>query len=119
MSEDSKSSSIKSHYNAVAASYHEQYDSDLLRDVSRPYPANYFRLQKLLESFQANGVKRALEVGVGDGVPLAAVARLGIDVWGFDLAEEMVSKAKGVVEASGGNPQQIFIPIKHLTKTLF
>ena len=109
MSENSKSLSIKSHYNAVAAAYHEQYDPERLTDLSRPYPANYFRLQKLLESFQANGVKRALEVGVGDGMPLAAVARLGIDVWGFDLAEKMVSKAKGVVEAGGGNPEQIFI----------
>ena len=109
MSENSKNLSIKSHYNAVAAAYHEQYDPERLRDLSRPYPANYFRLQKLLESFQANGVKRALEVGVGDGMPLSAVARLGIDVWGFDLAEAMVSKAKGIVEADGGNPAQIFI----------
>jgi SAM-dependent methyltransferase len=80
-----------------------------VRDLTRPYPANYFRLQKLLTLCERKNIDVALEVGVGDGTPLAAVAAKGVDVWGFDLAVEMVRKAREKIVSVGGNPGQIFM----------
>ena len=109
MNEKDTTNRVKNHYKAVAVSYHEQYDPELLRVIERPYPANYFRLEKLLKSFGENNVRRALEVGIGDGTPLAAVARLNIDVWGFDFTEEMVTKAQETIKSVGGDPSQLFV----------
>lgn len=110
MSQDPSSSSISQHYNAVAGDYWKQYDRNSLRDLEQSYPANYFRLEKLLSFCQRKNVKTALEVGVGDGTPLAAVASLGVDVWGFDIADQMVTKAKTNIEnVQDGRPEQIFV----------
>jgi 2-polyprenyl-3-methyl-5-hydroxy-6-metoxy-1,4-benzoquinol methylase len=100
---------VKDHYDAVAGNYSEQYDKSKLYDTSIPYPANYFRMQLLLSSFVKNDVKKAIEVGVGDGTPLMSLCRSGIDVFGFDIAKSMVEKAKENAEAHGVNPEQIFL----------
>lgn len=103
-----RSDAVAAHYDAAAARYHEMYDRDHLRDCSRDYPANYFRLQLLLESFVKKGVKRVLEVGVGDATPLIALAGAGLDVWGFDFSREMVTTAKANMRDHGGDPSRIF-----------
>ena len=82
--------SVSDHYDAAAKDYHAQYERDRLHETSRDYPANYFRLQLLLNSFIEKGIRRVIEVGVGEGTPLATLGRAGIDVWGFDIAPEMV-----------------------------
>jgi len=97
------------HYNASAADYHLQYDRNLLRDATQPYPANYFRLQLLLNSFVTKGIKHVIEVGVGEGTPLSVLASAGIDAWGFDVSQSMVEKAKKNAEKSGINPDHIFL----------
>jgi hypothetical protein len=56
---------------------------DGLHDLSREYPANYFRLQLLLNTFVSNGVKRVIEVGVGEGTPLATLGKCGLRYLGF------------------------------------
>jgi len=56
--------------------------------------ANYFRLHLLLNSFMDKGVKRVIEVGVGEGTPLATLAKAGMDVFGFDLSEKMVQASQ-------------------------
>ena len=66
--------SVSEHYNASAGNYHRQYQEETLRDLTQEYPANYFRLQLLLQSFTKNNVKTAIEVGVGEGTPLATLA---------------------------------------------
>lgn len=109
MSKDKRVDLVKQHYNAVADEYSNQYDSRLLMDLAKPYPANYFRLQKLLQVCKDKEVRVALEVGVGDGTPLAALAENGIDVWGFDLADEMIKKAQQNVASVGGNREQIIL----------
>jgi len=91
--EPDPSTSVASHYDAVADTYHEQYDRDLLVTV-KDYPANYFRLQLLLDSFVQRGLKRVIEVGVGEGTPLGTLAQAGIDVAGFDISERMVERSK-------------------------
>lgn len=106
MSDDPKS--VRAHYDAVAERYHEQYERERLYDTSANYPANFFRLQMLLNSFVTKGLKRVIEVGVGEGTPLATLGKAGIDVWGFDISHEMVKKSKAMMEKNGMNPDQIF-----------
>ncbi len=100
--------SVSSHYDAAADQYHEQYQREKLYDLAREYPANYFRLQLLINSFLTKGIKRVMEIGVGEGTPLATLGKAGIDVWGFDIAHEMVKKSKGTMQAQGMNPDHIF-----------
>lgn len=108
MSENKTTKPVSSHYDAVAARYNEQYDREKIYDLSRPYPANHFRLQHLLNSFMAKRVKRVIEVGVGEGTPLATLGKAGIEVWGFDISDEMVKKSKETMQVHGMNPDHIF-----------
>lgn len=99
---------VTSHYNEAAEHYHQHYDRSALSDVKLPYPANYFRLEILLESFVKLGLKRVVEVGVGEGTPLTALAAAGIDVWGFDVAVNMVEKCKRKMQDCGLSPDHVF-----------
>lgn len=98
---------VSMHYDASAEDYHLQYDCDLLSDYSREYPANYFRLQLLLNSFVEKKVKKVIEVGVGEGTPLSTLARAGIEVSGFDISKEMVRKSKAMLNNYGLNADNI------------
>jgi 2-polyprenyl-3-methyl-5-hydroxy-6-metoxy-1,4-benzoquinol methylase len=95
------------HYDASAATYHLQYEREGLRDLSRAYPANYFRLQMLLNSFVENDVRRVVEVGVGEGTPLATLARAGMEVSGFDISQAMVERSKERMTEIGQSPDRI------------
>ncbi len=106
MADDPKS--VSAHYEAVAESYHRQYDRDRLYDVSAGYPANYFRLQLLLNSFVEKGAKRIMEVGVGEGTPLSLLSRAGLEVWGFDISRKMVERSKERMKENGQDPERIF-----------
>ncbi|MBU3635535.1 methyltransferase domain-containing protein [Polynucleobacter sp. es-GGE-1] len=86
--------SVAQHYDAGANNYHKQYDPENLLDITKKYPANYFRLQLLINSFLNKGVKSVIEVGVGEGTPLVNLSKLGIKVAGFDISSEMIKKAK-------------------------
>lgn len=100
--------SVRSHYDAAAKNYHEHYQREKLYQTHENYPANYFRLQLLLNSFLAKGVKRVIEVGVGEGTPLTTLAKAGIDVWGFDISQEMVEASKRIMQNNGMNPDHVF-----------
>ncbi len=89
------------HYDSVAENYHEQYDRENLYDLKKPYPANYFRMQYMLNSFAETGAQRVIEVGVGEGTPLANLATMGADCWGFDISENMVARAKETFKERG------------------
>ena len=102
-----KKTSVSSHYDSSAANYHHQYDRSLLNDVSRDYPANYFRLQLLINSFCEKKVERIIEVGVGEGTPLLTLAKAGIEPFGFDISEQMVNASKDNFKSSGLNPENI------------
>jgi SAM-dependent methyltransferase len=62
----------------------------------------------LLNSFITKGVKRVIEVGVGEGTPLSTLGKAGLDVWGFDISTEMVKKSKETMQKNGMNPEHIF-----------
>lgn len=100
--------SVSSHYDAAAKNYHEHYQREKMYQTHENYPANYFRLQLLLNSFLAKGIKRVIEVGVGEGTPLTTLAKAGIDVWGFDISQEMVEASKRIMQNNGMNPDHVF-----------
>jgi 2-polyprenyl-3-methyl-5-hydroxy-6-metoxy-1,4-benzoquinol methylase len=99
---------VDAHYDANASRYHELYDTNTHYDVNAKYPANYFRLQMLLNSFVNRGINRVIEVGVGEGTPLATLGEAGMDVWGFDISNAMVEKSKETLSKHNMNPDQIF-----------
>jgi 2-polyprenyl-3-methyl-5-hydroxy-6-metoxy-1,4-benzoquinol methylase len=103
-----KHEDVSKHYDAAAANYHEQYRRDLLYDLSKDYPANYFRVQLLLNSFVSKGLRRVIEVGVGEGTPLSTLGQAGIEIWGFDLSHQMVEKSQQKMRESGMPPEHIF-----------
>lgn len=98
---------VSAHYDASAKNYHLQYGRDSLTNMSRSYPANYFRLQLLLNSFIEKNVKRVVEVGVGEGTPLSTLAKAGIEVFGFDISKEMVKKSQDTLRKNGLHPENI------------
>lgn len=98
---------VSDYYDAVAADYHDRYNKDILFDHTRRYPANYFRLQLLLNSFMSKGVKRVVEVGVGEGTPLVTLGKAGIETWGFDISKEMVEKSKQTFKKNGMDPGRV------------
>jgi 2-polyprenyl-3-methyl-5-hydroxy-6-metoxy-1,4-benzoquinol methylase len=108
VSSENEKPPVDNFYDAVAEQYHVQYDRDMLYDCSRRYPANYFRLQQLLNSFINKGVKRVIEVGVGEGTPLATLGKVGMDVWGFDISHEMVKKSKLKMQQNNMDPAHVF-----------
>ena len=101
-------SAVSKHYDAAAAGYQQQYEREGLFDLSRPYPANYFRLQLLLNSFAARGLKRIIEVGVGEGTPLCTLGKAGLEVWGFDISSAMVEASRARMREHGMDPDHIF-----------
>lgn len=103
-----KKDAVDEHYDAAASRYHEKYDKSKLYDTEAYYPANYFRLQMLLNSFVNRDIRRVIEVGVGQGTPLATLGEAGMDIWGFDIAQAMVEKSKETMQKHGMNPEQIF-----------
>jgi 2-polyprenyl-3-methyl-5-hydroxy-6-metoxy-1,4-benzoquinol methylase len=98
---------VSQFYDAASINYEQQYKRDNLENTNISYPANYFRLQLLLNSFVNNGIKKVVEVGVGEGTPLVTLAKAGIEVAGFDISEEMVKKSKKFLEKNGLPSQKI------------
>jgi 2-polyprenyl-3-methyl-5-hydroxy-6-metoxy-1,4-benzoquinol methylase len=90
---DKKTTDVAAYYNAEASDYHRMYQRENLSTIER-YPANYFRLQILVRRLAEQGVKRVYEIGVGEGSPLVAMAKLGMDVAGCDISESMVAAAR-------------------------
>jgi 2-polyprenyl-3-methyl-5-hydroxy-6-metoxy-1,4-benzoquinol methylase len=97
---------VASHYDTVAADYHLQYRRQQL-DTGAEYPANYFRLQMLVNRLGSLGAQRVYEIGVGEGTPLLTLARMGIEVAGCDISESMVEQARMRVAQAGLPPSTV------------
>lgn len=100
--------SVEQYYNSVSDLYHEQYEREQIFNTEKEYPANYFRMQLMLNSFINKKIKRVIEVGVGEGTPLSNLARAGIEPWGFDISTEMVDKSKRKMKENNLNDNNIF-----------
>lgn len=81
---------VSAHYDGSAPSYHEQYDADLIWKNAE-YPANYFRLQKVIEILRDRGVTSVYDLGAGEASPIIAIREaLSVDIRASDLSPEMV-----------------------------
>jgi len=97
---------ISDHYTASSRTYGEQYKRENLFTLT-DYPANYFRLQILVQRLAKLGLKSIYEVGVGEGTPLATMAEMGFRVAGCDITEAMVEKSRENFLKRGISPQLI------------
>jgi len=97
---------VADHYDAVAGNYHKQYERTNLREAAE-YPANYFRLQILINRLSQSAAKSVYEVGVGEGTPLAKMAAMGFRVAGCDIADAMVAAARSNFEKQGLDPSTV------------
>jgi len=91
---------IELYYDSIAADYYKQYQRGNLT-TSDSYPANYFRLQILVNRLANSRARRVYEVGVGEGTPLVTLAKMGFDVAGCDISESMVEACKKNFNDSG------------------
>jgi 2-polyprenyl-3-methyl-5-hydroxy-6-metoxy-1,4-benzoquinol methylase len=84
---------VVAHYDGSARTYSRQYDPSLILDLDND-PANYFRLQTIVQRAADLGISSIFDLGMGDGSPLLAMAEMGIRVGGCDLSEEMLNVAR-------------------------
>lgn len=103
-----ESSQVKEHYSVTASTYRNHYDAENLY-TSPTYPAEYFRLERLLQRLRKTEVKRVLDAGCGEGTPMLRIAELGAEVRGFDFTPEMVAEARGLFEAAGMDPNWVVV----------
>jgi 2-polyprenyl-3-methyl-5-hydroxy-6-metoxy-1,4-benzoquinol methylase len=105
-SKGKRKESVSAHYDAVAAEYHKQYQRENLQALDG-YPANYFRLQLLIQRIASSGLRRVYEVGVGEGTPLAQIASMGCEVAGCDISDAMVARARETFQRHHLSPDLI------------
>lgn len=85
----------------------ETYGDDYKQIEHKKYPANRYRLDIIKRLLSDISPDQVLDVGCGTGDPLIEIARLGINVQGFDFSEEMVSKARTNLVEAGLNPGMV------------
>jgi 2-polyprenyl-3-methyl-5-hydroxy-6-metoxy-1,4-benzoquinol methylase len=103
---DSQEVPVSAHYDAVAGDYHRQYQRDELLTASS-YPANYVRLQILVNRLAQLDAKRVFEIGVGEGTPLVSLGKMGFEIAGCDIADSMVVATRGHLEREGFDPDVV------------
>ena len=84
---------VVAHYDGSARTYSRQYDPSLILDLDND-PANYFRLQSVVQRVADLGISSIFDLGMGDGSPLLAMAEMGVRVGGCDLSQEMLDVAR-------------------------
>jgi cyclopropane fatty-acyl-phospholipid synthase-like methyltransferase len=95
---------VAAHYDGSAPTYHEQYDQDLIW-TNAEYPANFFRLQKVIEILRERGVSNLYDLGAGEASPVIAIGEsLGIEFRASDLSPEMVRLGKENLIQHGMDP---------------
>jgi len=95
--------SVASHYDGSASSYALQYQRENLW-THEDYPANFFRLEIIVDRLMAIGATSLFELGIGDATPLVTIAKQGLRVAGFDVAPKMVEVAKANLTTHGMDP---------------
>ena len=95
---------VSDHYDGSAPSYHEQYDPEKIW-TNAEYPANYFRLNKVMQILKSRNVASVYELGAAEGSPIVRIAQeLGVDVRASDLSSEMVRLGKENFQRNGLDP---------------
>lgn len=92
------------HYDGSAPTYHEQYDPELVWK-NADYPANFFRLQKVIEILRERGATSLYDLGAGEVTPAIAIREaLGLEFRASDLSPEMVRLGKENLVKHGMDP---------------
>lgn len=106
---------VSDHYDGSAPSYHEQYDPDLVW-TNAEYPANFFRLQKVIEILRERGVQSVYDLGAGEASPIIKIREeLGVEIRASDLSPEMVRLGKENLAKHGMDPSWISqVDIRHM-----
>jgi cyclopropane fatty-acyl-phospholipid synthase-like methyltransferase len=95
---------VRAHYDGSAPTYHEQYDPELIWKNSE-YPANFFRLQKVIDVLRRSGAQSAYELGAGEASPMVRIHQeLGIRIQASDLSPEMVRLGQANLAKNGMDP---------------
>ena len=95
---------VSDHYDGSAPSYHEQYDPEKIW-TNAEYPANYFRLNKVMQILKSRNVASVYELGAAEGSPIVRIAQeLGVNVRASDLSSEMVRLGKENFQRNGLDP---------------
>lgn len=108
---------VSSHYDGSADSYGLQYQRENLW-THEDYPANFFRLELVIERLKALRAQSLFEFGVGDATPLVSIAKEGIRVAGFDIAPKMVEVAQENLVANSLDPALVCLADAQDSKTL-
>jgi 2-polyprenyl-3-methyl-5-hydroxy-6-metoxy-1,4-benzoquinol methylase len=98
---DQAKTAIAAHYDGEVDFYADRYDKGFLQKTGE-YPSNYTRLEILCNRLIQFGAKRIFEVGMGEGSPLLAFGRAGMEVCGCDLSEPMVAATRKRLEKNTG-----------------
>ena len=64
---------VSDHYDGSAPSYHAQYDPEKIW-TNAEYPANYFRLNKVMQILKSRNVASVYELGAAEGSPIVRIA---------------------------------------------
>lgn len=95
---------VRAHYDGSAPTYHEQYDPDLIWKNAE-YPANFFRLEKVIDILRAAGAQSVYDLGAGEASPMVRIHQeLGIRALGSDLSPEMVLLGRENLSRHGIDP---------------
>ena len=96
---------VGQHYDGSAPTYHEQYDPDLIWK-NEEYPANYFRLQKVIDVLREKGARNFYDLGAGEASPAIGIREaLGIDFRASDLSPEMLRIGRDNLATHGLEPE--------------
>ena len=84
---------VRAYYDMVAETFGEHYQRQH-QIAGNPPSAEQTRLHILMQRFIALGGKSVYDVGLGEGTPLLAFARMGLSVAGCDISEHMLEQAR-------------------------
>lgn len=105
---DQVKTAIAAHYDGEVDFYADRYDKEFLQKIGE-YPSNYTRLEILCNRLVKFGAQRIFEIGMGEGSPLLAFGRAGIEVNGCDLSEPMVTATKARLDKAGVKAPILFV----------
>ena len=94
---DKQRSLTKAFFDSVSEQYYERHYGAL--DKRRRYPSQFIRHQRILELVDDLGDKpgHVLDIGCGPGVLVCELLKRGHTVYGIDLSEKMIEKARQLV----------------------
>jgi len=103
MDEKTGKEKARKHYDQGAEEYIEQY-----QEGYKEYPANFIRLNLIIEQLKKSKCKTVLDAGCGTCGPMIRLLREGFEVAGFDFSQEMVEQGKKELAKAGYSPELVY-----------